>query len=320
MKRHLTLIVLILVSTMTFSQTIGGDLRLLNISGMTVRCEMYIYCLDVRNEFPIINWGDNTTIDTLLQENQSNGFDYLVFRYAKNHTYPGPGVYLISINDNSYLIDLNNVQNSYQKSLFFQMPYKITGDTNNSTAFVQNTALDWAYKDSVYTYNPNSYDPDGDSLTFELIPCIDSTYTFPIASTSFDYSSETGVINWNMPTTIGNYMIAYYIREFRNGTHINSVVRVMTINVSPNAGVTNQSSIDKKTVIYPNPFTTEIFVKSSDKIKSVEIYNVLGVMTKKIECSPMFDLRIETSDLKKGAYFVKVIDEFGSFETYKLTR
>lgn len=319
MKRHLTLMVLILVSTMTFSQTIGGDLRLLNISGMTVRCEMYIYCLDVRNEFPTINWGDNTT-DTLLQEQQSLGYDYIVFRYAKNHTFPGPGEYLISINDNSYLIELNNVQNSSQKSLLFEMPYNVIGDLSNTPVVIQSPALDWAYTDSTYIYNPSTYDADGDSLVYELIPCVDSTYTFPAASTSFDFNSVTGDIYWDKPISTGHNMIAYLIKEYRNETHINSIVRVMTINVTQNAGVSDQSSDDKKTMIYPNPFTTEIFIKSSDKIKSVEIYNVLGVMIQKIEYSPMFDLRIETSDLKKGAYFVKVIDEFGSFETYKLTR
>jgi len=320
MKRQLTLMVLILVSTMTFGQTIGGNLRILNISGMTVRAELTVYRLIVNAELPIINWGDNTS-DTLVFENEGNYFnDYTVFRFAKNHTFPGPGVYGIKVNCNDYLIELNNVQNSYQKSLQFGMPYKINGDLINTPAFIQNTALDWAYTDSLYTYNPDTYDADGDSLAYELMPCIDSTYSYPAASTSFVYNSETGVINWDKPITTGHNMIAYLIKEFRNGTHINSVVRVMTINVAQNAGVTDQSSIDKKTIIYPNPFTTEIFVKSTDKIKSVEIYNVLGVMTKKIECSPMFDLRIETGDLKKGAYFVRVIDEFGSFETYKLTR
>jgi hypothetical protein len=319
MKRQLTLMVFILLSNMIFCQTIGGNFRILNVSGITVRAELTVYCLTDNHTTPIINWGDNTS-DSLVFENQMEVFDYTVLRYAKNHSFAESGVYGIKVNCNDYLIELNNVQNSFQKSLQFEMPYIISADLINTPAFIQNTALNLAYTDSLYTYNPNTYDADGDSLAYELIACVDSTYTYPVASTSFECNGETGVINWNKPITTGHNIIAYLIKEFRSGIQINSVVRVITINVSQNAGVTNQASIDKKTMIFPNPFTTEIFVESTDKIKSVEIYNMLGVLINKIECSPMFNLRIETSDFKKGAYFVKVIDEFGSFETYKLTR
>lgn len=72
--------------------------------------------------------------------------------------------------------------------------------------------------------------------------------------------------------------------------------------------------------IYPNPFSTVVFINSSIRIKSVEIYNAQGVVIKRIECSPIFDLKIETSDLIKGTYFIRVVDEWGDFYTYTLTR
>ena len=63
-------------------------------------------------------------------------------------------------------------------------------------------------------------------------------------------------------------------------------------------------------VIYPNPVTDYKFsVKSSFKIKSVEVLNVIGQRVKKVEnkMESLDEVKVKLPDCDEGVYMVKII-------------
>lgn len=86
---------------------------------------------------------------------------------------------------------------------------------------------------------------------------------------------------------------------------------------------TGINEIDNKIsiVIYPNPTDNNIFnVSSSESIEMVEIYNVVGqqVLTQKGN-KAIKGMRVETNNLNKGIYFVKVLFANNKTSVAKLT-
>ena len=98
-------------------------------------------------------------------------------------------------------------------------------------------------------YNPGAADPDGDSLTFALVPGMNGngncsaiggaiTYTFPYTATaplstsSFSFSSSTGQINFN-PNITQRSLVVYNIEEYRHPANylIGTCQREMTFTV-----------------------------------------------------------------------------------------
>ena len=86
-----------------------------------------------------------------------------------------------------------------------------------------------------FYHNPGAYDPDGDSLSYKLVPCRGSLgqvipgYTFPQASTSITLDPKTGDFLWDSPVQQGEYNIAILVEEWRAGVKIGSVLRDMQI-------------------------------------------------------------------------------------------
>ncbi len=97
-----------------------------------------------------------------------------------------------------------------------------------------------------FIHNANAFDPDGDSLSYELIFCKGSEglpipgYSYPAASNSFSLDAITGDLVWDSPTGCGEYNVAFLIKEWRNGVLIGFVERDMQITIfcnNPNNNV-----------------------------------------------------------------------------------
>jgi len=89
--------------------------------------------------------------------------------------------------------------------------------------------------DQPFYHNPGAYDPDGDSLSYRLVPCrgaqgqVIPGYTLPPATHTIHLDSITGDFFWDSPPQQGEYNIAILIEEWRNGVKIGSVLRDMQI-------------------------------------------------------------------------------------------
>src|SRR4030095_12041014 len=193
-----------------------------------------------------IVWGDGTR-DTLPRSNGggngvSLGNDIKLNLYTGQHTYPGMGTYIVSMTDPNRIADIKNINggNSVNEPFYIEDTLKILDlqffGYNNSPILL-NPPIDYANSYQTFLHNPNAYDPDGDSLTFEFIiprkaPNLSVTnYVDPNlvpgtpAGQTFTIDHATGEVEWSTPIFCAIYNFAILIKEYRSGTCIGPMVR-----------------------------------------------------------------------------------------------
>jgi len=118
----------------------------------------------------------------------------------------------------------------------------------------------------------------------------------------FDYTSKviTALINNPLPNQTYYYrLVATY-----NGNTIYSDTYEYT------TGLLNVSNFDikNKIVIYPNPANDLVNIKTnfSEKVVSIEFYDVLGKIIFVEKIKNLSDIKIDVSNFEKGIYFLKV--------------
>jgi len=203
-----------------------------------------------------INFGDgreeqlNTESDFSLVESLGNQIEKNT--YVITHTFQGPGNYTIRFQEFNRNDKTLNMDNSVDTPFYVET--RITIDpfigVNNSPVLtippVDNGAVNVRY-----IHNPGAFDPDGDSLAYELdIP--KQAFQRPVnnyrspAANEFSKSQENGTtpaflrldpvfgdLIWDAPGTAGQFNVAFRIKEYRklNGKFelIGYVVRDMQI-------------------------------------------------------------------------------------------
>lgn len=204
----------------------------------------------------IIDFGDGREVE-LQTESDFSVVEDLGNQIEKNtfvitHTFQGPGTYTIrfqEFNRNDKTLNMDNSVNTP-----FYVETQITIDpfigVNNSPVLtippVDNGAINVRY-----IHNPGAFDPDGDSLAYELdVPKQQfqrpvNNYRSP-GSAEFSFSQEDGStpaylsidpifgdLIWDAPGTAGQFNVAFRIKEFRKldgkWVQIGYVVRDMQI-------------------------------------------------------------------------------------------
>ncbi len=197
-------------------------------------------------------WGDGTCQFVLRSNGPGsppNGVelanDIKVNFYIAEHLYPGPGSYTMSMldrNRNEGIINVNP-PNSDQIEFFISTTVTFSASQffpiNNSPILLQ-PPIDLGCVGQRFIHNPNAFDPDGDSLVYRLItPKRDvdidvPLYMFPNeisggANNVLSLDEVTGDIVWESPQRAGEYNIAMYIIEFRDGAPRDTMIRDMQI-------------------------------------------------------------------------------------------
>ncbi|MFN8299898.1 MAG: gliding motility-associated C-terminal domain-containing protein [Chitinophagales bacterium] len=224
-----------------------------------------------RNTIPI-DWGDGT-VDTIARINgpdlNSDGYPdgELIFAdinknvYRGVHTYPGPPPppnrwFIISFEDQNRIDGILNIGGGgsvnvpfyVEDTLFY--PTAVENIGYDSSPVLLNPPIDYANVNDTFFHNPAAYDPDGDSLDFELIACLQAKgsdvplYVFPDSycrsnnypTNTFTIDRHTGFITWAVPCRVGIFNIAIMVREYREGILIGTLIRDMQIivNSDPN--------------------------------------------------------------------------------------
>lgn len=194
-----------------------------------------------------IVWGDGTS--QWVQRSNGTGQplpnDVKLNKYIQEHTYPGRGTYTITFTDENRIGNILNVNfpNSIDIALSLSTTFTLLDPqfqgVNNSVVLLQ-PPIDFACLNQRFIHNPNAYDPDGDSLSYELaIPLQDvgspvPNYFFPDqilpgSNNLINLDPITGDFTWISPPQQGEYNIAIRINEYRKGVLITSVVRDMQI-------------------------------------------------------------------------------------------
>lgn len=203
-----------------------------------------------------INFGDGLEVE-LQTESEFSFVEDLGNQIERNvfvieHTFQGPGTYIIRFQEFNRNDKTLNMDNSVDTPFYVETQIIIDPfiGVNNSPVLtippVDNGAVNVRY-----IHNPGAYDPDGDSLVYELTEPRQqyqrfvNNYRSP-ASPEFSTSQEdgttpaflrinevTGDLIWDAPGTAGQFNVAFYIREFRklNGewAEIGYVIRDMQI-------------------------------------------------------------------------------------------
>lgn len=196
-----------------------------------------------------INWGDLSQ-DTIQRVNGSgNGVlgpnDTKKNIYVGIHTYTGPAAYTISVEDPNRNSGVLNITNSVDKVFCIQTVLVISpfiGSPNNSLIIEDCPCPEFACVNKLYCFNISAYDPDGDSLSYSLVPCrgedclemsIPEIYTYPdfVGGGTMSIDSVTGTLCWDTPQLQGEYNLAIKISEWRNGFYLGSVLQDMQITV-----------------------------------------------------------------------------------------
>lgn len=192
-------------------------------------------------------WGDNTS-DFIKRDNSRTKFesnDVKINYYIATHTYPGVARYTMYFVDPNRVNTILNINypNSVDIPFFLSTTFTLLNQQfqgpNNSVILLQ-PPLDLACAGKKFIHNPNGYDPDNDSLVYELaiplqsvgLPVPNYLYPDEIApgpNNTISINRSTGEFAWDAPVLQGEYNIAIRILEYRKGVLINEVLRDMQI-------------------------------------------------------------------------------------------
>ncbi|PBQ32164.1 hypothetical protein CNR22_10390 [Sphingobacteriaceae bacterium] len=153
------------------------------------------------------------------------------YRVKKNvytiiHTYPGAGSYLIRTFDPNRNGGVFNIPNSINVPFYIESQLIINTFTGaNSSPIFAFAPIDRACFNVCFEHNPGAYDPDGDSLSYELTTSRGEDgqtvplYSFPETGGGvFEINATTGLLKWCTPRRLGEYNIAFIVKEWRKNT------------------------------------------------------------------------------------------------------
>ena len=185
-----------------------------------------------------VQWGDGSESIALRNSKLLLPNSYWHNRYEKEHTFPGPGIYTIVVQDPNRNDEVLNIPNSVNVVFSITTTIAINPDIGiNNTPVLLNFPIDKAAIGQVFIHNPSAYDEDGDSISYKLTVCTEengkpiSDYSFPRASDTLYIDPITGDLVWDAPVDPGIVNIAIEIEEWRKNVKIGSISRDMQIDV-----------------------------------------------------------------------------------------
>lgn len=254
--RYILIITVSLLSAASIYATHNraGEITYVQVDDLTIRVTVTTYTKTsssaVDRDSILLKWGDGT--EEFIYRTNGNGQpidnDVKVNYYEGEHTYPGRATYTLSFQDPNRVSNIINVNspNSVEVPFFIATSFTFLNNQfqgYNSSAILLQPPLDIACVGQRFVHNPNAFDPDGDSLSYELIVpfqqegLIVPDYFYPdMINPGIDniltLDPVTGSLVWESPQTAGEYNIAFRINEYREGVLINSIIRDMQILVN----------------------------------------------------------------------------------------
>jgi gliding motility-associated-like protein len=212
-------------STVFATHNRAGEIRYRWISGYTYEITMvtYTYALSQADRPELtVQWGDGaSSIVPRVSKIELADF-YNKNTYVGTHTYPGPGIYSITMEDQNRNYGVVNIPNSVEVPFAIKTTLNISAAVGgNSTPILTYPPIDKAKLYATFIHNPGAHDLDDDSLAYHLTVCLGENglpipgYTFPYASDSLVVNHITGDLIWETPQQTGIYNVAMIIEEWR---------------------------------------------------------------------------------------------------------
>jgi gliding motility-associated-like protein len=229
----------------------AGEITYEQLDDVTIRATITTYTRTSsfsadRDSLELV-WGDGQT--SLVYRINNGGEelenDIKINIYQAEHSYPTRGTYTMSLVDPNRIAGILNIDfpNSVNIQFYLETTFTLLDPRfqgSNSSVILLQPPIDYACPNQPFTYNPNAYDPDGDSIAYQLITPFQGigievpNYVLPDQiSAGVDnlvtLDTRTGDFLWNSPKIQGEFNITYRINEYRSGVLINSLVRDMQI-------------------------------------------------------------------------------------------
>ncbi len=166
-----------------------------------------------------VHLGDGTTVmfrrisydDDLVHDVRHN--IYKIDNSSQSHIYPGSGTYDIYFIDPNRNGDVVNIPNSVNTPFAVHATLHISGNISppDNSPILLAKPTDRGCIGTPFYHNPLAFDPDGDSLSFELVPCRGNDnasipgYFLPAAQNFFSLDAVTGDLTWDYPLFGGIY-------------------------------------------------------------------------------------------------------------------
>ena len=232
----------------------AGEITYEQIGPLTIRATITTYTktssFSADRDSVEIFWGDGTSEFVTRDNGKGNPIenDVKINFYTAEHTYPSRGTFTIGTIDPNRVAGILNIDfpNSVNITFYVQTTFTLLNTQfqgNNSSVILLQPPIDLACVGEVFVHNPNAYDPDGDSLSYEFaVPFQDAgqevpNYLFPDQlspgpDNNLTLDPITGEIRWDSPKTQGEVNLTIRINEYREGFLINSLIRDMQITVT----------------------------------------------------------------------------------------
>lgn len=251
--KYLVIIFLVFCSTLALRATHNraGEITYEQLDELTIKITITTYTKTSaaaadRDSLEVF-WGDGSS--EFVQRSNGRGFplpnDVKLNTYEAIHTYPGRATYTVYFTDPNRVSNILNVNppNSVDIPFFLSTTFTLLDPQfqgfNNSAVLLQ-APLDFACVGRTFVHNPNAFDIDGDSLSYEfIVPLqgpgdevpnyinLENIGASPDNNISLD--PVTGTFTWDSPQIQGEYNIAFRINEYRDGVLITSIIRDMQI-------------------------------------------------------------------------------------------
>lgn len=238
-----TVCFILLINNVFATHNRAGEITYVQISDLTyeITVTTYTYLLSyVDREELEVEWGDGTFSVVKRTDVLDLPDYYRRNRYVAKHTFPGPGIYEILVQDPNRNFGVQNIPNSVNTVFSVKTALFVDPEMGyNDTPILLNAPINQAGQYRVFVHNPGAYDPNGDSISYSLGKCTGENgepiqgYSIPPATTSIGIDEVTGDFIWNTPPDTGKYNVAIQIDEWRNGIKIGSITRDMQIDVYP---------------------------------------------------------------------------------------
>lgn len=319
-KLGLLTLFLILSAKASATHLRAGEITVerVNCSSLTFRITITAYTntnSEIKFGEGILDFGDGGKPEITPTINNTNrpdlGPNIGIVVYTTEHTYSGPGRYVISYIEPNRNGGILNIFNSVETRFYIESVINIDpflGCNNSPKLLVP--PIDKACTSAAWFHNPGAYDPDGDSISFEFtVPKrekgqVVGNYRDPDSKEFYDkgqipYSTaneagdgpptfnidpQTGTIVWDAPGVQGEYNIAFLIKEWRRVGGIwvlmGYVVRDMQIivedcsNQRPELEVPQDICVEAGELITQDIFA---FDPDSDSVKIEAFSQVFGI-------------------------------------------
>lgn len=231
----------------------AGEITYKQIGPLTIEATITTYTKDrgaqADRDSLQLNWGDGTVFTV----RRVNGIDrngellannVKLNQYKATHTYAKTGSYTLGMvdpNRNGGILNVNSPA-SDQVPFYLETEFVLDTEVNSAPVFYE-MPIDNGFVGKPFKHIVNAFDFEGDSISYKLItPLQDIGEVVPnylvvtevgnATGNTITIDDETGLIVWNTPQLVGEYVIAILITTYnKNGIPNCSIIRDMQITI-----------------------------------------------------------------------------------------